>query len=64
MYKIFFYNLGFTKGGFKTWQDAFEHLKDCCYEGAVYDEEEVMVLSWSPISGLIWGRNDYDSSVD
>ena len=54
MYKVFFYNTGYTKCGFETWQDAFEHLKNACFEGGVYNGNEELILSWSPISGLTW----------
>lgn len=53
-YHIYFYNFDQYKFGFDCWQDAFNHLKDCCYEGGVYDNDDQLIVSWSPINGILW----------
>lgn len=56
MYEVYFYNIHRSSTGFKTWQEAMEHLKAVQFEGAVYDPEGDMILTWSPIEGLAWRK--------
>jgi len=58
MYEILFYNFGTVKSGFETIEDALEHLKRVCFEGGVYNSEDELEVSWSPINGIIWYSSD------
>jgi len=55
-YTIFFYNTGYKKEGFSTVQEALQHLIMCCFEGCILNSKEEVVVSWSPINGLMYSN--------
>ncbi len=56
MYEVYFFNTGFSRSGFETWQEGLSYIIEKCFEGAVYDTSGELVVSWSPISGILWQR--------
>ena len=56
MFEVYFYNTGYSRTGFETWQEAFEYIKNKCFEGGVYDSDGELVVSWSPINGILWQK--------
>lgn len=57
-YTVFFYNTGYEKPGFRTVAEALGYIINACFEGCVQNEEQEVIVSWSPIGGMHWYMED------
>ena len=48
------YNTGYKKEGFSSVEEALSFIKKACFEGCVLNKDTEVLISWSPIGGVIW----------
>jgi len=57
-YSVFFYNTGYLKPGFSSVSEALDYIINSCFEGCVQNENEEVIVAWSPISGMRWMQKE------
>lgn len=57
-YTVFFYNTGFEKPGFSSVAEALGYIMNACFEGCVQNEDQEVIVAWSPISGMRWMQKE------
>lgn len=57
-YTVFFYNTGFEKPGFQSVTEALGYIINSCFEACVQNEDEEVIVSWSPINGIRWMQEE------
>jgi hypothetical protein len=61
MYRVWYVNFDYGHSGFGSLAAAVKHAEQVCFESLVYNDANVIVARFSPISGTRYYKEETDA---